>query len=174
MRLVIIRCMLSAAAALGAAGCGDLSLGPPRASSSPPPAASAAPQVPDLTAFAGLTYPDFVASEGVQYGPDALGLTATEATRLWRAMAAPTPGALVSGGGANALVFRGCAETGCEAGAAVVAIDTATGGAFAAVHDAGGAVIFSPNERVEALLRLNSPTRSWDGAAAAQTAATEP
>jgi hypothetical protein len=67
----------------------------------------------------------------------------------------------VQGGGAEALVFRGCAEEGCDAGAAVVAIDVRTGVAFVGVRDVGGADELAPNDRVEALLRLNSPTRAW-------------
>lgn len=78
-------------------------------------------------------------------------------------MATGADGKLLMGGGAEALVFRGCAETGCGDGEAVVAVDIGTGGAFVGVEDAGGAVIMAPNERVEALLRLNSPTRHWTG-----------
>jgi hypothetical protein len=88
-------------------------------------------------------------------------------------MATPVAGQLLGGGGAEALVFRGCAETGCNDGAAVVAIDTATGAAFVAVHDAGGAEVLTPNDRLEALLRLNSPSRRWDDPAPTQTAASE-
>ncbi len=88
-------------------------------------------------------------------------------------MAAPVAGQLVDGGGAEALVFRGCAETSCDDGIALVAIDTTTGAAFAAVRDAGGEEILASNDRVEALLRLNSPTRRWDDPAPTQTAATE-
>ena len=69
--------------------------------------------------------------------------------------------AVLSGGGAEALVFQGCAETGCADGLAIVAIDVATGTAFVGVKDAEGAEILTPNDRIEALLRLNSPTRSW-------------
>lgn len=85
-------------------------------------------------------------------------------------MAVAAAGALESGGGAEALVFRGCAQTGCIDGASVVAVDTATGATFAAVRDAGGAEILAPSDRVEALLRLNSPSRRWDDPAPAQAA----
>jgi hypothetical protein len=88
-------------------------------------------------------------------------------------MAAPNPAQLVEGGGAEVLVFRGCAETGCEAGLAVVGIDVATGGVFAGVRDAGGAEVLAPNERVEALLRLHAPTRRWSDLVLTQTAAAD-
>jgi hypothetical protein len=81
-------------------------------------------------------------------------------------MALGQPAVLVQGGGAEALVFRGCAQEGCEAGAAVVAIDIDTGGAFVGVRDVGGADELAPNDRVEALLRLNSSSRRWDDAPA--------
>jgi hypothetical protein len=152
------------------AGCDQLGLGPHQAESDP--AAEAPRAIADLRPQAGVTYPVFVAAEGARYGPEQLGLNAVDRARLWRAMAAPSGAQLVSGGGAEALVFRGCAETGCNDGAAVVAIDTGTGLAFAAVRDAGGADVLAPNERVEALLRLNSPTRRWDDPAPTQTAAT--
>jgi len=88
-------------------------------------------------------------------------------------MAVPTVGRLEDGGGAQALVFRGCAEAGCADGRAVVAIDTASGAVFAAVRDAAGAEVLTSNDRVEALLRLNSPTRAWDDPAPSQTASTQ-
>jgi hypothetical protein len=96
-----------------------------------------------------------------RYGAAALGLTAAEQERFARAMAAPAPAWIASGGGAQALVFTGCAEAGCGAGRAVLAIDTATGAAFMGVRDEGGAVELVVNDRVEALLRLASPTRNW-------------
>jgi hypothetical protein len=102
-----------------------------------------------------------------------MGLTGSDQARLAHAMATPTAGRLETGGGAEALVFRGCAVDGCDAGRAVVAIDTATGAAFAAVRDAQGSEVLAPNDRVEALLRLNSPTRAWDDPAPVQTASTE-
>ena len=37
-----------------------------------------------------------------------------------------------------------------------------TGDAFVAVRDASGAEVLAPNDRLEALLRLNSPQRRWD------------
>lgn len=86
-------------------------------------------------------------------------------------MQVSTTSAVLSGGGAEALVFQGCPETGCTDGLAIVAIDVATGMAFVGVKDAEGAEILTPNDRVEALLRLNSPTRSWHNPEAASEAA---
>jgi hypothetical protein len=43
-----------------------------------------------------------------------------------------------------------------------VAVDTSTGSVFAAVRDVGGADVLAANDRIEALLRLNSPSRRWD------------
>jgi hypothetical protein len=149
------------------AACDRLGVGPEKAASQPPtPLAGEAR--PDLRPYAGATYPDFVADEGARYAPDALGLAAMDRTRLWRAMAAPAPGEVLSGGGAEALVFRGCSEQGCDDGVSIVAIDISTGAAFAGVRDVGGADVLAPNERLEALLRLNSPTRAWDNPEAAQ------
>lgn len=163
-----------AAGLLVVSGCDQLGLGPPDAASSV--AVESAPSQhasADLRPHAGELYSSFAAAEGARYGPEQLGLNAADRARLWRAMAIPAAGQLITGGGAEALVFRGCAEPSCSDGAAVIAIDTATGAAFAAVRDAGGAEILAPNERVEALLRLNSPTRRWDEPASIQAAAPE-
>jgi len=89
-------------------------------------------------------------------------------------MATGQPGEVLAGGGAQALVFGGCADTGCADGRSVVAIDLATGDAFVGVHDAGGRDVLEPNDRLEALLRLNSPTRSWDDPQAAPAAQGRP
>ena len=109
-----------------------------------------------------MTYSDFVAGPGAAYSPEALGLEAVDRARVWRGMATATPGQIIQGGGAEALVFRGCAAEGCDAGLSVVAIDLSTGGAFVGVRDVGGADELSPNDRVEALLRLSSRDREWD------------
>jgi hypothetical protein len=156
---------LTVGAALAATACGQLA--PERAAPAPAPAAaSEAP--PDLRPHAGETYADFVAAAGARYTPDSMGLPAADRARLWRGMATATPAQLLTGGGAEALVFKGCSEQGCEDGSAIVAIDVATGAAFAGVRDVGGADVLAPNERLEALLRLNSPTRSWEDPVAAQ------
>jgi hypothetical protein len=156
--------MLVIGALMAAGGCGQLA--PERTAPGPAPAAAEA--APDLRPHAGKTYSDFVADAGARYTPDALGIPAADRVRLWRGMAEATPGALLTGGGAEALVFQGCSEQGCEQGASIVAIDVATGTAFAGVRDVGGADVLAPNERVEALLRLNSPTRAWDNPETAQ------
>jgi hypothetical protein len=160
--------------ALLLAGCDQAGLGPQQAVSAPArePAPLAQP-VADLRPHAGEHYPTFASNAGARYSPDELGFNATDRARLWRAMATTTPGQIVEGGGAQALVFRGCAETSCQDGAAVVAVDLASGLAFVAIHDAAGAEVLTPNDRVEALLRLNSPSRRWDDPAPTQTAAAE-
>lgn len=175
MNRIFLRTGLAAAATLALGACDQLSqlgLGPPPAASIPatPVPAQA---IADLRPHAGELYSDFAAADGARYSPEQLGLNATDRARLWRGLTIASAGRLEQGGGAEALVFRGCAETGCEEGRAVVAIDTATGAVFAAVRDAGGAEVLAPNDRVEALLRLNSPTRAWDDPAPTQTASTE-
>lgn len=169
---------LAVAAVLGAGGCDQLGLGPEQAVSAPAAPEAAVPSTVTpaaLRAAVGEGYSGFAAGAGASYAPEALGLSAADRARLWRAMAIHRVGELISGGGAEALVFRGCAEGGCADGASIVAIDTATGGAFIGVHDVGGADILTPNDRVEALLRLNSPTRGWDDPApTTQTAETAP
>ncbi|MEZ6021880.1 MAG: hypothetical protein R3C16_00260 [Hyphomonadaceae bacterium] len=96
-----------------------------------------------------------------------IGLSEPDQGRLNQAMAESEPGFIASGGGVQALVFRGCAAPGCDAGRAVHAIDLASGDVFIGVSDAAGAEALAPNERIEALLRLSSPTRRWDDPAPA-------
>jgi len=153
------------AAALGVAACGQLA--PERTAPAPAPAV-ASEEAPDLRPHAGETYAAFVAAAGARYTPDSMGIPAADRARLWRGMATATPAQLLTGGGAEALVFKGCSDQGCEEGSAIVAIDVATGAAFAGVRDVGGADVLAPNERLEALLRLNSPTRSWENPVTAQ------
>jgi hypothetical protein len=165
---------LSLAALCAVTGCDRLMLAPEKAAPTPAPAAAAAPfDSAALRAHAGESYAAFAAT-GSQYTPDGLGLAAADRARLWRGMAAPQPAELLTGGGAEALVFKGCAETGCGDGLAIVAVDTANGGVFAAVRDVGGADVLAPNDRIEALLRLNSPTRRWDDAPAVPPAPARP
>ncbi len=152
-------------AALGAAACDRLAS---ERAAPVPASAAASEEVPDLRPHAGETYADFVAAAGVRYTPDSMGIPAADRARLWRGMATATPGELLTGGGAEALVFKGCSDQGCADGFAIVAIDVATGAAFAGVRDVGGADVLAPNERIEALLRLNSPTRSWEDPETAQ------
>jgi hypothetical protein len=147
-------------ALLGSAACDRLALGPETAASAPS-APSVAPVDPHLRSHAGETYAVFSAA-AANYAPDALGLSAGDRARVWRAMAVGQAGQIMTGGGAEALVFSGCAEAGCADGKAVVAVDLATGDAFVGVRDVGGADVLEPNDRLDALLRLNSPTRAWD------------
>ena len=125
------------------------------------PLTPAAEVDPSLRNHAGETYPAFVSASGARYAPEGLGLAGVDRDRFGQAMQGAASSAVLSGGGAEALVFQGCAETGCADGLAIVAIDVATGTAFVGVKDAEGAEILTPNDRIEALLRLNSPTRSW-------------
>lgn len=152
-----------ALAVIGLNACDRLALGPPPAEPAPAVQAPvAAPTVdPALRNYAGQAYSAFVSGAGGRYAPDALGLVGPDRDRFGRAMRSAATSAVLNGGGAEALVFQGCAETSCADGSAIVAIDMATGAAFVGVRDAAGAVIMTPNDRVEALLRLNSPTRSW-------------
>ena len=163
MSWILLRTALTAAAMVGLTACDRLSLGPPTAEPAPvAPVRTAEPVVdPDLRSHAGEGYAAFVGASGSRYAPDALGLIGPDSDRFGRAMQASTTSAVLSGGGAEALVFQGCAETGCTDGLAIVAIDVTTGTAFVGVKDAEGAEILTPNDRIEALLRLNSPTRSW-------------
>jgi hypothetical protein len=162
MRWAIASLALTAAA-LGAAGCGQLGVGPHPADSAPTAVAAEPTALPDFRAQAGKTYAQFVQQPGMErYALDAFGLSEAERARFAHAMASEAPGLLASGGGAEALVFSGCAPSGCLEGLSVVAIDVATGETFVGVSDAGGAVELAPNDRLEALLRLTSPSQTWD------------
>ncbi len=123
--------------------------------------AAPSPALPDLMAHVGQAYPAFVAEAGVWFSPEAMGLNAADRAHLWRLMADARPAVLVEGGGAAALVLRGCAAEGCLAGEAIVALDTATGAAFVAVRDGAGVEELIPNDRLGALLRLRSPNGIW-------------
>jgi hypothetical protein len=171
------RVILAAAAALTAAGCERLGLGPDAADSAPVKAAQA-PTGLDLTPHDGELYVDFMAQPGMErYSLQALGVPDDDRARFEAAMPGETPAQLASGGGAEALVFSGCAQTGCSGGMAVLAIDAASGAVFVGVRDALGADELVPNDRVEALLRLTSPRGRWDeprGQSAAPTEAAGP
>jgi hypothetical protein len=104
-----------------------------------------------------------------RFGLDKLDLAPSERTRMTRAMAVSQPSRLISGGGAEALVFTGCAQAGCEVATSVVAIG-GHGETFAGVRDGAGVSEFIPDDRMEALLRLNSPTRRWDDSGISSTA----
>ena len=140
-----------------------------------PGAAVAAPvanPVVNIQSYTGRTYADFVTAHQDRFSPAALGITAVDEGRLQHATAVSS-GAVLQGGGIQALVFRGCATNGCGEGAAVVAVDAA-GGAFVGVRDAAGKDVLAPNDRLEALLRLNTPTRDWADAGPVQQAPETP
>lgn len=143
-------------------------MSPPQA---PPPAPAVAPAL-DLRPFAGRPYADLAAAHPDRFGNEALTLSAAEAARLVPLVGA-SRGAMLDGGGAQALVFRGCAEAGCADGVGVIAIDAATGASFAGVRDAAGQTVLTPHDRLEVLLRLNAPTRNWADAGAAPSGAND-
>jgi len=158
---------------LGVGGCDQLGLGP-RQAEPVPPAAAPAPVLPNFAVVAGTPYAalgDW--ADMAAYTPEGLGLSEEDAARLRASMAQSVPAWMASGGGAEALVFTGCGASGCGEGRAVVAVDIATGSAFVGVRDSAGALELVPNPRVEALLRLSSPTRAWDDAQPRATAANE-
>lgn len=158
MRSVLL---LSVLAAVGIGGCEQLGVGPQRAASAP--AVAEPVSLPDFRAFAGQTYAEFAAQPGMErYAVGTLGGSASEQARFSHAMAAQAPGLIASGGGAEALIFSGCAASGCLEGLSVVAIDLGTGEVFAGVSDMNGTAEIAPNDRLEALLRLTSPSQSWD------------
>ena len=116
----------------------------------------------DLASHAGQNFDAFVGSPGMdRFSLEKLDLAPNERTRLAHAMTVLHPSRLISGGGAQALVFTGCGQTGCDASVAVMAIGS-RGETFVGVRDAEGASEFIPDDRMEALLRLNSPARNWD------------
>jgi hypothetical protein len=124
------------------------------------PAPAAAAPVAELESHTGRSYADFVATDQARFGFEALGLDSTEAARI-APIVETASGAVLDGGGAQALVFRGCSVTGCADGVAVVAVDGATGAVFVGVRDGGGKDVLVPHDRLEALLRLNATTRDW-------------
>jgi hypothetical protein len=149
------------------AGCGQMA---GRSAVAGPGSAEAAPvsqPVGDLASYNGRSYADFVAAHPDRFNGEALGVTDTDGGRLEHAMATSS-GVLLGGGGAEALVFRGCAAGGCGEGVAVIAIDAGTGAAFVGIKDGSGKDVLAPNERLEALLRLSTPTRDWADAGPSQ------
>jgi hypothetical protein len=108
-----------------------------------------------------------------RYRLEALGLTEGEAARFHAHMSTGTQAELISGGGAEALTFTGCAAAGCDEGVAILAVDAATGAAFVGVRDGQGADVLVENPRIEALLRLSSPRGQWDDPARERVAAAE-
>jgi hypothetical protein len=149
--------------ALAVCGCDRLAVSPKAAESAPPEYEMSAPP-PDLRPFVGETYAAFSAQpEMARYAPTGLQLNGADQARFEAAMAASAaPAWTASGGGAEALVFAGCNAAGCDAGHGLIAIDMETGAAFVGVRDGDGVEALAPNPRLEALLRLSSPTRAWE------------
>jgi hypothetical protein len=135
---------------------------PPDTTTATTEAVSESAQGVDVASHVGQRFDAFVASPGMErFSLENLDLAAGEKTRLTQAMAVSQPSRLISGGGAQALVFTGCAQAGCDTGVAVIAIGR-EGETFAGVRDAAGTSEFIPDDRMEALLRLNSSSRRWD------------
>lgn len=150
-----------ALAALALTACDRLGL--EHAAPAPPVAEASTTAMPDLEPFVGRSYAEFVAAPGMRrYDIAAMGLSEAERARFERVTATPASGVMASGGGLEALVFSGCAAGGCLDGLGVVAIDAETGDVFVGVSDMSGAEELVPNDRLEALLRLTSPSRTWD------------
>ncbi|MBC7770810.1 MAG: hypothetical protein H7124_18665 [Phycisphaerales bacterium] len=150
------------AALLGAAACGQATLGPQQAVSAPVERADAT-SIPDFRPHEGQTYAAFAGEPAMQrYALNELGLTDVERARFSHSMSTAAPGLIAAGGGAEALIFSGCAPSGCLEGLSVVAVDVGTGDVFIGVSDQHGAEELIPNDRLEALLRLTSPSRTWD------------
>lgn len=159
----VIALAASAAAALWAGGCDQLGQGPHRAAPTTPAVAPAPAALPNLRAHTGETYAEFVSEPGMErYSLTALGVSHDEQARFTYAMANAAVGTLASGGGSEALVFSGCAPSGCLEGLSVVAINVTTGEVFVGVSDMRGTATLAPNDRLEVLLRLTSPSQTWD------------
>jgi hypothetical protein len=154
---------------VAAAGCDRLIERPPAPGPASAQAALAADAVANIEAYRGRSYAEFAAAHAARFSAETLGLGTADRARLERAMVGDA-GVVLEGGGAQALVFRGCAASGCADGVAVVAIDAATGAAFVGVRDGAGKDVLAPNDRLEALLRLNAGTRDWIDARPAQQA----
>ena len=153
---------LSLALLCAVGACSQATVGPQPAASAPMEGVEAA-AAPDYAAYAGQLYPA-VAADAVmaRYSLEALAIPAAEKARFEHAMSNALPGVLAGGGGAQALVFSGCAPSGCLEGLSVVAIDVRSGEVFVGVSDQAGADKLVPNDRLEALLRLTSPSQNWD------------
>jgi hypothetical protein len=145
--------------ALALGGCERPETAPAKADSAP----AALPQGPDVRRFMGQTWAEFSADpEMAAFALETQGLSEDEAARFATAQGAGAPAIWLAGGGAEALVFQGCAAQGCDAGVSVMAIDHQTGETFIGVRDPLGTTVLVPNLRLEALLRLASASGAWD------------
>lgn len=157
-----LRSSLAVAVIVALSACERVAVGPHPATSAPAEQAAATP-IADLRPYEGHTYAALAADPAMRrYALDSLGLSAAERSRFEYSMSRPAPGLIAGGGGTEALVFSGCAPSGCLGGLSVVAIDIRTGDVFVGVSDANGADELAPNDRLEALLRLTSPSQNWD------------
>jgi hypothetical protein len=148
----------AALALLALAGCG-----PSAEQVAPAPPAAQAAQDLDLDRFEGDAYGEIVsAPEMARYDVDALPLGAAARARFARAFSQTAPAWVVEGGGAQGLVIVGCDASACAQAAAVLAIDAATGAAYAAVRDGQGRETLIANDRLEALVEATSPADRWD------------
>src|SRR5262249_49928572 len=87
-----------------------------------PEDAAAATESIDLSGHRGQSFDAFTKSPGMaRYALSRLDLSVDERARIARDLGDDQPSRLVVGGGAQALVFTGCARAGCEAGQAVLA-----------------------------------------------------
>jgi hypothetical protein len=163
MNWAMTRCGLGALAVLAVVGCDRVGLEPAPAASAPSAAAAPTYLDPDIRPFAGRDYAAFSQIDGLrQYSVASLRLSAPERARFEAGMAVQEPSVVAAGGGAEALVFSGCAVSGCAHGRSVLAIDTRTGATFVGVAGQGGSEALIPNDRLEALLRVTSPTMRWE------------
>ncbi|MGE0595198.1 MAG: hypothetical protein AB7P07_02435 [Hyphomonadaceae bacterium] len=149
--------LAAGAVAAGVAGCEQAAA--PNPVTAAPAEAAAAPS--DLAAYEGTSFAEFISAAGANYAPQSLNISDASRARLARAMGVSAPAFNIEGGGAEALVFVGCAETDCAAAAGIVAVDRATGAPFAAVRDAAGQAILVANPRLEALIEATSPANRW-------------
>jgi hypothetical protein len=155
-----VRLGLALAAVGVAAGCDRLALEPAPAVSAP---VVVAEPLPDLRPFAGKTYSEIQAEPALRrYSAAALALSEAERARFEAGMTVPERAVIATGGGAEALVFSGCAISGCPHARSVLAIDLRSGAVFVGVSGQGASEELAPNDRLEALLRVTSPTMRWD------------
>jgi hypothetical protein len=118
---------------------------------------------PDVRPLVGLTLADsWTRQEMERFTLEAQGLSEADRARFMAAHVQGSPSVWVAGGGAEALVFRGCAAQGCALAASVLAVDGETGETFIGVRDGEGVVVLVANLRLEALLRLGSASGGWD------------
>ncbi len=175
MRWTMTRVGLAALAGLVVSACDRLSLEPHEAASAPSEPVAVTYLDPDIRPFAGRRYAEFVVSEGMRrYATASLRLSESEQARFEAGMSVEEPATVAIGGGAEALVFSGCAISGCPHGRSVLAIDARNGAVFVGVAGQGGSEALIPNDRLEALLRVTSPTMRWEDPVRAPQAAALP